>query len=176
MLRRAVMILDATAFYAGLPYTGLDTYYTTDSVVKEVSHIKARSASLGNLVEAGRLKIHTPSKRYIEQVKEAARKSGDFSLLSVADVSVLALGLEFKGRDLQATIVSDDYSVENLAHLLSLNVSSVMTKGIKKVVRWLLYCSGCGKVFQDRGVKVCDVCGSPLKRKFRTANDLSQAV
>ena len=169
------VVLDATAFYAGVPYTGQGTYYTTDLVIKEVSHTRIKSASIDGLVEAGRLRIYHPSERYLNLVKEAAGESGDFSLLSDTDKSVVALALEFKDKGLKVVIISDDYSVENLAETLGLKAVAVMTGGIKKVVKWRIYCGGCGKVFQDRGRTVCDVCGSPLKRKFKTANDLSQA-
>ncbi len=168
-----VVVLDATAFYAGVPYTGQGTYYTTDLVVKEVSHRKKKATSIEDLVEARRLRIYHPDKRYRKMVVEAAGKSGDLSHLSNTDISVVALALEFKSRDLKVMIISDDYSVENLAHILGVKSVAVMTGGIKKVVRWSIYCGGCGKVFQDKDGKVCDVCGSRLKRKFKTANDIS---
>lgn len=168
------MVLDATAFYADVPFTSPATYYTTDSVVREVSHGTIRAGYIEGLVEAGRLRIRRPSERYVEWVRKAAGGSGDFSHLSDTDVSVVALALELRSRGLSVTVVSDDYSVENLAHILGFKVVSVMTSGIKRVVQWLIYCGGCGKIFQDGGVRVCDVCGSPLRRRFKTANDLSR--
>ncbi|MCL4437189.1 MAG: nucleotide-binding protein [Thaumarchaeota archaeon] len=169
-----VTVLDATAFYAGVPYTSLATYYTTDSVVKEVSHRKAKSVSIEDLVEAGRLRIYNPSTRSEERVQAAAQRSGDFSSLSGADISVVALALELKERGSDVTVISDDYAVENLSSILGIKRVSVMTGGIKKVVEWLTYCPGCGKVFRDQGLQVCDVCGSTLKRKFKSGSGASQ--
>jgi UPF0271 protein len=167
-------VLDSTAFYAGVPYTSFATFYTTDLVVKEISHRKRKIVSITDLVETGRLKVYNPSSISVQLVKNAAMRSGDFSRISETDVSVLALAVELKDRCLDVTIISDDYSVENLAGILGMKRVSVMTGGIQRVVEWLIFCPGCGKVFQDRGVSACDVCGSALKRKFKTTIDLSE--
>lgn len=168
-----VTVLDATAFYAGVPYTSLATYYTTDSVVKEVSHRKSKSISVENLVEVGRLRIYNPSTKSVERVQEAAQRSGDLSNLSEADISVVALALELKERGSDITVISDDYAVENVSSILGIKRVSVMTGGIKKVVEWLIYCPGCGKVFRDQHLQICDVCGSTLKRKFKRSSGTS---
>ncbi len=168
-----ILVLDSTAFYAGVPYTGQGPYYTTDLVIKEVAHRKIKSVSIENLVETGKLKVYDYSKSYLKKVELTAEESGDFSYISKADISVLALALEFKNRGSSVIILSDDYSVENLAEILGLGIVPIMTSGINKVVNWKIYCVGCGKDFQDKGRKVCDICGSSLKRKFKTANNLS---
>ncbi len=171
-----VTVLDATAFYAGVPYTSLATYYTTDSVVKEVSHRKSKSVSVEDLVEAGRLRIYNPSTKSVERVQEAAQKSGDILSLSEADISVVALALELKERGSDITVISDDYAVENVSSILGIKRVSVMTGGIKKVVEWLTYCPGCGKVFRDQRIRICDVCGSTLKQKFKSSSSTSQKI
>ncbi len=170
----SITVLDATAFYAGVPYTSLATYYTTDSVVKEVSHRKSKSISIEGLVEAGRLRIYNPSVKSVERVQETAQRSGDISSLSETDISVVALALELKERGSDIIVISDDYAVENLSSILGIKRVSVMTGGIKKIVEWLIYCPGCGKVFRDQHPKTCDVCGSTLRRKFKSTSDTSQ--
>ena len=119
-------------------------------------------------VETGRLRIYNPSFTSMERVKEAAHGSGDLSILSEADISVVALALEMKERGSIVTVISDDYAVENLSTILGIKRVSVMTGGITKVVEWLIFCQGCGKVFRDQGIQICDVCGSNLKRKFKS--------
>ena len=169
-----VIIIDATAFYAGVPYNSLDTYYTTEPVVEEIAHIKTKSGSLENLIEIGRVRVYRPSEQYLEKVRSEAVSSGDSTHLSTADISIIALGLELKSDGFDVTLVSDDFSVGNLSYLLGLKVSTVMTLGIKKVVQWVVYCYGCGKTFKDSKLKVCDVCGSPLKRKFKKTSNLNR--
>jgi len=162
-----VVILDSTSFYAGIPYTSVSVYYTTDSVIKEVAHGDVKRSIIESLAHTGRIKVLRPSDRYMRVADEAARRSGDRFRLSETDVTVLALGLELRDKGLKVTVISDDHSVENLAKILGLNTASVLTSGIRKVVRWIVYCRGCGKVFKDSALKMCDVCGSPLKRRIK---------
>jgi UPF0271 protein len=168
------VILDATAFYADVPFSSLATYYSTQSVIEEVSHKKIRKAYIDGLIETGRLRIYFPSEQYFKRVKEVASKSGDVFTLSKTDVSVVALALEFMSKDDRVIIVSDDHAVENLAKTLGIKVVSVMTSGIKKIVKWKQYCMGCGKIFHESKKRECDVCGSTIKRKFENDDDLSQ--
>jgi UPF0271 protein len=165
-----VIILDATAFYAGIPYSGLAKYYTTDSVVREISHRKKKITSVQDLIETGKLKIYDPVDEYLQIVENAAHKTGDVTQLSKTDISIIALALEFKNRNLKVTLISDDYSVENLANKLGIFTASVSTEGIKKIVEWKIYCGGCGKIFKNFSSRICDVCGSTLKRKFNNEN------
>ena len=108
------------------------------------------------------------------KVKEIAQESGDISTLSDTDISVVALSLEFKSDRKNVTIISDDYAVENLADTLGLKAVSVMSRGIKKTVKWIQYCSGCGKVYNKKNMRECIVCGSPIKRKFKSTNNLNE--
>ena len=39
-------ILDATAFYAGIPFVSNDSFMTTSIVYEEVQHIKAKQGAL----------------------------------------------------------------------------------------------------------------------------------
>ena len=166
--RRKSLVLDSTAFYAGIPFTGIDVYHTTSKVIKEVSHGQVRNAAIQSLLDVGRLIVLDPVETFAQHVKETARRSGDLRRVSDTDLSVVALALQLKEMDDGATIISDDYSVENLASLFKINHAAVMTRGITRAVHWLVYCSGCGKAFGDRTLGVCDVCGTRLKRKIRS--------
>ncbi len=165
--RRKSLVLDSTAFYAGIPFTGIDVYHTTSKVIKEVSHGQLRNAAIQSLLDGGRLIELDPTENVARQVKETARRSGDLRRVSDTDLSVVALALQLKEVNDGVTIISDDYSVENLASLFKINHAAVMTRGISRTVHWLVYCSGCGKAFGDRRIDVCDVCGTRVKRKIR---------
>lgn len=161
------MILDATAFYAGIPFLGSSTRcYTTDYVFDEVKHIKRSHAALQALIEAGNLVILEPEPRYVRAAKELASKSGDITGMSKADLSVIALALHFKASRDEALIVTDDNAIANVAAMSGIKVSHVMGKGIRKVGRWMRYCNACGKSY---GVtqKICSVCGNRLRMKLR---------
>ncbi|MCP8323543.1 MAG: hypothetical protein L6N96_05135 [Candidatus Methylarchaceae archaeon HK02M2] len=165
--KKRALVLDSTAFYAGIPYTGISIYFTTPQIIREISHNRALKMAISALIESGRLIVTEVVRNLIDEVKQMASRSGDVIKLSDADVSIVTLGVQLKRDGYDVTIVSDDYSIQNLVKFFKLKFSPVMMKGISKTIRWFIYCSGCGKVFNNGEVKVCDVCGTKLKRKMR---------
>lgn len=106
---------------------------------------------------------------WLQDAKEAAASSGDLPRLSDVDVDVLALAIA-----LDATLVTDDYRLQNTMQALQRPTKSVGTVGAKKVWRWELRCTGCRATSPvpanvDRSKKGsvadCDVCGSPMNVK-----------
>ena len=152
-------ILDASAFYAGVPFGSPADYYTTPLVYEEIEHIKQNHGALEMLLETGRLKIREPDSKATDVAVRVARDTGDLQQLSRQDISVIALGIEMKGE-----IVTDDFAVSNVAKNLGLKVSPVMTTGIRDVGRWIHYCPAC-RTNHTSG-KECPACGTLLKRKL----------
>ena len=68
-------ILDATAFYAGLPFRSQDTFYVTNLVYNEIQHIKKNHDAIQILIDTKRLVIQEPNHTYVEKVKEYAKKN-----------------------------------------------------------------------------------------------------
>ena len=153
------MILDASAFYAGVPFGSPDVYHTTPAVYEEIEHIKGRQKAVRALADAGKLAIMSPDPVRVDSAREAARKTGDLPSLSVQDLSVLALAIQ-TGRP----IITDDYAVSNVAKMLDIAVFSVMTWGIRTVGTWVYRCPACNK--PRRPAKSCPVCGATLRRKL----------
>ena len=152
-------ILDASAFYAGIPFGSLEEHHTTPEVFDEVQHIKKNHDALETLIQTKRLMIRNPEDEYVKIIKNKAGESGDIQELSKEDISILALCLELQGE-----LVSDDFAVSNVASNLGIKVSSVMTNGIKDAGRWMYYCAGCGVEFAK--ITECPQCGNPLKKKL----------
>jgi UPF0271 protein len=152
-------VLDASAFYAGTPFLSGRRCLTTGAVLDEVRHIK--SAALEALMDAGNLSVLDPDRKSIDAVAAAAKKTGDVARLSHADISVIALALQKN-----ATLVSDDYAVANVAATLGVAVETSSGKGIKQVRKWVSYCSACGKAYGP-DAKECRLCGNKLKRRYR---------
>lgn len=152
-------ILDASAFYAGVPFRSSSDCYTTSLVYDEIKHIKKNHDALGTLLETNRLKIREPDTDATRDAINAAKKTGDYPQLSKQDLSVIALGIELKGE-----IISDDFAISNVARNLGLKISPIMTQGIKDVGKWIHYCPGC-KTNHESG-KECPICATPLKRKL----------
>jgi UPF0271 protein len=117
-------------------------------------------------VENKRLRVKTPRNSFLQEVKEASRKVGDVRYLSEVDLQVLALALELKSVGLIPCIVTDDYSIQNVANQIGVNFSSLITYGIRRRFNWILYCPACHRKYpSDYKFKVCEVCGTKLKRK-----------
>ena len=152
-------ILDASAFYAGVPFRSSSDCYTTSLVYDEIKHIKKNHDALGILLETNRLKIREPDKNAIDAAIMAAKNTGDFPQLSKQDISIIALCIQIKG-----VIISDDFAILNVAKNLDLKISSIMTQGIRDMGKWIHYCPGCKTNHVD--VKECPMCGTRLKRKL----------
>jgi UPF0271 protein len=115
-------ILDASAFYAGVPFRTSEDCYTTTIVYDEIKHIKKNHNALETLIETSRLKIREPEKKFLEMAIDAAKNSGDFQQLSKEDLSIIALGIEVNGE-----IITDDFAISNVGKNLGLK-----KKGKKK--------------------------------------------
>ncbi len=152
-------VLDATAFYAGIPFVSNDSFMTTNTVYDEIQHIKRKQGALEMLQQTGRLQIRDPSKDSINVVRDAAERTGDSVTISEQDVSIIALALENK-----IGLITDDFAVTNVAKQLKIKTDSLMTQGINTVGKWISYCSICGKEFSKE--KECPICGNKLNRKL----------
>ena len=93
----------------------------------------------------------------IDSVRAVAKKSGDIGRLSDVDVTVIALAL-----DLEGVILTDDYSIQNVAKIMNIEYKPVGMKGIKKVEKWNYQCTGCKKWFKEPSPE-CPICGHTLR-------------
>ena len=152
-------ILDASAFYAGVPFGSSSDCYTTSLVYDEIKHIKKNHEVLETLLETNRLKIREPDKTSIDLAIKSSKSTGDYQQLSKQDISIIALCIDMKGE-----IITDDFAIANVAKNLSLKLSPIMTNGIKDVGKWVHYCPGCRS--NHKNGKECPICGTPLKRKL----------
>ena len=152
-------VLDASAFYAGVPFRTRDEFFTTSLIFDEIKHIKKNHDAIDTLLETSRLKISDPDKEFVNKIKEESKKTGDFNQLSKQDISAIALCLQMKGE-----IITDDFAISNVAKNLNLKVSPLMTSGINDVGNWIHYCPGCKKNFETGSE--CPLCGTTLKRKL----------
>jgi len=152
-------VLDATAFYAGIPFRSQEVNYVTTSVYDEIKHIKKNHDALQILINTNRLVVREPGIKFQERAKIHAKKTGDIQSLSEQDISCIALSLE-----LNAELISDDFAVSNVSKDLGIIIIPIMTKGIKIVGKWIFYCPACKKDFSNE--KICSLCGNALRKKL----------
>ncbi len=147
-------VLDAPVFIYGVSVSG--NIYTVPEVTRELKSPKAEVALQESLKEG--LKIESPSKTDVEIVTEKAKSTGDYLRLSEADIDLLAKALELSG-----TLVTDDYSIQNVAALLGIETQPIQQARIKRVLTWRRRCVGCGRLYESE--TICPVCGSEVKVK-----------
>lgn len=147
------VVLDTSAMIYLQDFRKFDEIFITDSVIREV---KDQTTELK--LSAIKAKILEPNKKTVNDVKAIARKTGDLEKLSKTDIEVLALA-----RELDATVVSDDYNVQNVAEKIGIKYISVFSKRISKFFVWRKYCTSCKKYSRSELDK-CPVCGAKLKR------------
>jgi len=103
---------------------------------------------------------------FLERVKESSKTVGDVLFLSEVDLQVLALALELKTGGLIPLIVTDDYSIQNVADQVGVEFASLMTFGIRFRHHWIMYCPACYRKYPpDYKTEMCEVCGTKLRRK-----------
>ena len=161
------VILDTSAFIQGYNLSPEEDYYTVSEVLGEIREELGRMRYEGAR-SSGRLRETQPEEKWVTEIEVKAKLSGEAHKLSDTDKQLLALGLQLKSQGDAPTIVSDDYSVQNMASRLGLRFAAQATRGIKRVYEWGIYCPGCKRKFESpQEDNVCPICGTELKRKPR---------
>jgi len=148
---------------------------TTPSVINEIKSGTAPHTRITIAVNAGKLDLREPSPKILKEIINSSIKIGDFPSLSRADMDVLALSLELQRTGFSPILVSDDYTIQNVAEYSGLIYTSLMTFGIRYRFEWLLYCPACKRRYTtNASIKVCNICGTLLKRKVIRKTPISQ--
>ena len=144
-------VLDSSAFINAdnVPEGEL---YSTPRVRDEIRDFKSQM-----LFQTRNVKTIVPEKGFTSKAKSKALETGDLTKLSLADISVLALAMQ-----LDATLVTDDYNIQNVAEELGMRYRSVSIPEIKEVFKRVLYCDRCQR---PRAGDKCPRCGGDLRLK-----------
>lgn len=151
-------VLDASAFVRDRTYEG--DLATVPAVREELAD---DAVYRFEAMEGAGMRVHVPSEERVARVREAARRTGDEGVLSDPDRRLLAAALE-----LDATLVTDDYAIQNVADALDLAVETIERDGITERRDWRFQCRGCGREFDDDPNR-CPVCGAETTRKNPSA-------
>jgi UPF0271 protein len=81
-------------------------------------------------------------------------------------MQLLALALELKTQGENPEIITDDYSIQNVAKQNGIAFYALATSGIKRLLEWIRYCPACHKEYPiNSSFSACQICGTELKRK-----------
>ncbi|MFB6121854.1 MAG: NOB1 family endonuclease [Haloferacaceae archaeon] len=149
-----MQVLDSSAF--------IHEYHTdaaTASIPLVREELEDESAYRFDAMEGAGMHIHIPAANTVEKIRRAATETGDEGELSDTDVRLVAAAFE-----LDATLVTDDYAMQNVAEHLRVDVEVIARDGITERREWQFQCQGCGREFDDPHDR-CPICGSDLSRK-----------
>ena len=166
------VVLDTSAFIAGYdPFSSKRRNITVPKVKGEIKRNSILLLRFEMAIENGKIQLKNPLEKHKAEVKKIANKMGDLHLLSETDLDVLAIALELQKDGFKAKIVTDDYSIQNVASQMKIEFISLTTGGIRKIFKWIRYCPACYKEFlSNYKVSSCSICGTKLKRKPKKNN------
>ncbi|MCX6668140.1 MAG: nucleic acid-binding protein [Euryarchaeota archaeon] len=160
--KKRMFILDTSVILSGKPINLDANMITTPGVAKEFSPGGRDYQNFQFLMEKG-LTVHDPTKDSIKQINNISIKTGDKERLSETDKEILALALDLnKNDENEAIILTDDYSIQNVAQELKIKFEAISQRGITKKFKWIYRCSGCGKKFEEN-IKTCPICGASTR-------------
>lgn len=156
----AWLVLDTSLLLGGKDPPRGPQWATTPEAAKEVSPGGRDARRYEEWLAVG-LQVRAPDVAALRAVEQAARSAGTLGRLSPADRSLLALAHELRG-----TLVTDDYTMLDVAARLGVPTQTVNQRGIERALDFRPRCSGCGRWF-DTAQKGddCPVCGSPVKAR-----------
>ena len=163
MAARKVYVLDTTAILATQLEPGSAERVTVQEVVDEVVYGGLAPERLSMALSRKVLKLKKPSKQVVELVASKAREKGEFGRLSKTDILLLAAAAELSEEGGEVVVVSDDYSVQNMALALGLQVLGIARQPIKEVRSYIFRCTVCSETFTF-SVPRCPACGGEVER------------
>ena len=161
--KQKIYVLDTSAILSGKPINLNDVDLVTTSGISDEFTPGGRDYKIFHFLKEIGLTIQSPSKDSIEKINAVSKKTGDLSRLSNADIELLALSLDMsKDEGNEVVILTDDYSIQNVANALNIKFESMSQSGITKRFKWTCRCRGCGKNFKEN-IKICPICGTKTK-------------
>lgn len=147
-------VLDSSAF--------IEDYHTDERIatiplVRE--ELEDESAYRFDALEGSGMHLHIPDGETVERIERAARETGDYGELSATDIRLVSAAFE-----LDATLVTDDYAMQNVADKLGVALEVIARDGIDEQRDWRFQCAGCGREFDEHHDR-CPICGTDLTRK-----------
>ncbi len=154
-----IYVLDTSAILSGKIFEKKSV--TSPKVLKEIKP-KGHSWRMFEFMRSKGMELIEPPKEVVEMVKKVAIKTGDYANLSEVDIEIIALAFY-----LNAILLTDDYSMQNVAKEMGIKFKSIVEEGIKEKIYWKFRCKFCGKDF-DKYYEECPICGGKLKRIRKT--------
>lgn len=162
-----VFVLDTSAIYSATDYPPEAVLYSTPMVVRELRRVYWTERA--EIFVESRLRITEPAAKSVGRIREIALESGDIARLSPTDIEVLSLAYE-----LGAVLLTEDYSMQNIAEAAGISFRSLYLPPIKDFVEWELRCTSCGTAAGKGDGKECRICGGKLVTRRKKSRPLGR--
>ena len=126
-----IFILDAAALLnnESFAFSAKDKYFTTSKVFDEWRDFRSRALA-ENAFRSGALVVQDPCPLSIQKTSQKCAESG--TELGEADISIIALAVEFRERNENFIAITDDFSVQNVLKKLKIKFHGVAQGEIRK--------------------------------------------
>ena len=156
-------VIDTSAVLSGKPIHLESGQLVTTPAASQEFKPGGRDYRTFQLLVAKGLTILSPSQEALAAIHASAQQTGDLDRLSPADVELIALALDIHIKEgNNTTIISDDYSIQNVAQTLHINYQPLSQRGIVQTYKWQYQCRGCKKIF-THSTPICPICGTETK-------------
>ena len=132
-MRSLLFVIDAGALIKSTSFVfeKENGYLITSDVDAEIKDLKNRLI-LQQGIDEGLVSIPKLKPEFVKKAEEKMRSIN--SRVSKADISVLAIALQLKSEKKPFTVITDDYSIQNLLLKEKIRFESVIRGKIKKTV------------------------------------------
>lgn len=169
-----VIVVDTSAILSGKQFDTGDVLIITATLIAEELKEGGRDYRWFECLQAKGLEVHSPSKESLTLIQHTAKKYGEHKRLSVADMHLLALAVDvMRLWEKTVCILSDDYSIQNIAAYLNIPFLALSQKGITKKFKWVSRCQGCHTILSE-SADACPFCGSPVSYKVQTKKSMKE--
>ncbi len=165
--KNQVLLVDTSAILSGKQFNTYDATVITSALTADELHTGGRDYRFFEYLLAKGLEIHSPSKNSCTLIEKIAKEHGEDTRLSKADIELLALAVDVvKVTKKSGVILTDDYSIQNIATILNIPFEAISQKGITKKFKWVRCCQGCRRII-NQSVDACPFCGSSITDRVR---------
>ena len=119
------IVLDSAAFINSTVFESGEAF-TTQAVLNELKDMKSKLVA-DSARAGGSLRVSSASKEMTEHVRTIAKEIGSLKKLSDVDIGIVSLAFE-----LHAKLITDDFSLQNLAAHLNVDYDGVARGKIKE--------------------------------------------
>jgi rRNA maturation endonuclease Nob1 len=136
--------------------------YTAASIIDEIKN-RPSIQRVESLISIERLIIESPKEHCISAAKDAAKKTGDLSVLSSQDIDLIGLAYRYSRNGADVVVVSTDLALLNTSRAIGVRILDPRGK-MTHEIRWIMKCPACKHKSTNTKEIECTVCGTKMKR------------